>query len=46
MQEVATGVREGGIGDLEWVDREEWRKKIDLPQAQKEVKTKNLYKNK
>ena len=30
MQEVTTGMREGGIGDLEWVDREEWRRKINL----------------
>ena len=31
MQEVTTGIRECGIGDLEWVDREGWRKKINLP---------------
>ena len=31
MQEVITGMRERGIGDLEWVDREGWRKKINLP---------------
>ena len=30
-QEVTTGMKERGIGDLEWVDREEWRKKINLP---------------
>jgi hypothetical protein len=30
MQEVTTGMRERGIGDLEWVDREWWRKKINL----------------
>ena len=28
-------MREQGIGDLEWVDREGWRKKINLPLAQK-----------
>ena len=28
MQEVTTGMRERGIDDLEWVDREGWRKKI------------------
>ena len=28
MQEVTTGMRERGIGDLKWVDREGWRKKI------------------
>ena len=27
MQEVTTGMREKGIVDLEWVDREGWRKK-------------------
>ena len=31
MQEVKTGMRERGIGDLEWVDREGWRKKINVP---------------
>ena len=31
MQEVTTGMREAGIDDLEWVDREGWRKKINLP---------------
>jgi hypothetical protein len=39
MQEVTTGMKERGIGDLEWVDREGWRKKINLPYAQKDVKT-------
>ena len=33
MREVKTGMRERGIGDLEWVDREGWRMKINLPQA-------------
>ena len=33
MQEVTTGMRERGICELEWVDREGWRK------AQKDVKT-------
>ena len=32
-------MREQGIGDLEWVDREGWRKKTNLLQAQKDVKT-------
>ena len=27
MQEVTVGMRERGIGDLEWVDKEGWRKK-------------------
>ena len=31
MQEVTTGMRLRGIGELEWVDREGWRKKINLP---------------
>jgi hypothetical protein len=30
MQEVTTGMRERKIGDLEWVDREGWRMKINL----------------
>ena len=34
MLEVTTGMREWGIGDLEWVDREVWRKKINLLKAQ------------
>ena len=31
IQEISTGMIERGIGDLEWVDREGWRKKINLP---------------
>ena len=31
MQKVTTGMREREISDLEWVDREGWRKKINLP---------------
>jgi hypothetical protein len=31
MQEVTTGKRKRGICDLQWVDREGWRKKINLP---------------
>ena len=30
MQEVITRIREREIDDLEWVDREGWRKKINL----------------
>ena len=37
MQEVTTGMGERRIGDLEWVDREGWRKKINLLEAQKDV---------
>jgi len=31
MQGLQTAMRERGIGDLEWVNREGWRKKINLP---------------
>ena len=31
MQEVITGIKGRGIGDLEWVDREVWRKKVNFP---------------
>ena len=30
MHEVTARMRERGIGDLEWVDREGWRKEINL----------------
>ena len=30
MQGVTTGMREKGINNMEWVDREEWRRKIKL----------------
>ena len=30
MQEITTGMRERGIGDLEWLDREGGRRKINL----------------
>ena len=39
MQEVTTGMKERGIRDLQWVDREMWRKKINLFQARRDVKT-------
>ena len=42
MQEVTTGMREGGIGDFEWVDREKWRRNINLLQAQEYVKTSRI----
>ena len=38
MQEVTTGMREKGINIMEWIDREEWRRKTTL-QAQKDVRT-------
>ena len=28
-QEVTTGIREKGITNMEWVNREEWRSKIE-----------------
>jgi hypothetical protein len=30
LQEVTTGMREKGINKMEWIDREEWRKKLKL----------------
>ena len=45
MQEVTRGMRERerererGINNLEWVEREGWRRKIKLKQAQKNLKT-------
>ena len=30
MQEVTTGIKEKGINNMEWIDREEWRRKIKL----------------
>ena len=30
MQEVTTGIREKGINNMEWIDREEWRRKVKL----------------
>ena len=30
MEEVTTGMREKGINNMEWIDREEWRRKIKL----------------
>jgi hypothetical protein len=30
IQEVTTGMREKGINNMEWIDREGWRKKIML----------------
>jgi len=30
MQEVTTGKREKGINNMEWMDREEWRRKINF----------------
>ena len=28
MQEVTTGIRNKGIDNMEWIDREEWRRKV------------------
>ena len=30
MQKVTTGMREKGINSMEWIDKEEWRRKIKL----------------
>jgi len=30
MQQLTTGIREKGINDMDWIDREEWRRKIKL----------------
>jgi hypothetical protein len=30
IQEVTTGMREKGINNMEWIDREDWRRKIKL----------------
>ena len=38
MKEVITRMRDKGINNMEWIEREEWRRKIKF-QAQKEVKT-------
>ena len=37
MQGVTTGMREKGIKNMEWIDREEWRRKIKL-EAQEDVR--------
>ena len=42
MQEVTTGIKEKGINNMEWIDREEWRRKIKH-KAQKQVITLILY---
>ena len=38
MQEITTGMREKGIDNMEWVDREKWRRKIKV-YAQEDVQT-------
>ena len=30
MREVTTGIREKGMNNMEWIDTEEWRRKIKL----------------
>ena len=30
MQVVTTGMREKGINNMEWIDREEWRRRLKL----------------
>ena len=40
MKQGTRGMREKGIANFEWVDREEWRRKMKLkPQAEKDVQT-------
>ena len=46
MQEVTTGMRERRIGDLEWVDKEGWRKKKITLGTEGCEKIKNLFINK
>ena len=46
MQEVAIGMREKGFNNLEWVDKEEWRKKIKTLGTERCTNTKTLYINK
>ena len=43
MQEVTTGMREKGINNVEWIDREEWKRKIKL-QTQNDVKILSIHK--
>ena len=45
MQEAITGMRERGIGDLEWVDREGWRIKVYTLGRERCENLKNLYIN-
>ena len=45
MQEVTTKMREKGINNMQWIDREEWRRKIKF-QAQENVQTSVFYINK
>ena len=30
MLEATTGIREKGINNMEWINKEEWRRKIEL----------------
>ena len=48
MQEVTTGMREKGINNFEWVDREGWRRKNKIKPLGTErcENFKNLYINK
>ena len=42
MKEVIARMREKGINNMEWVDREEWRRKIKL-EAQRCANIDTLY---
>ena len=43
MQEDTTGMRERETDNLEWVDREEWRRKIKTLGTERSENIKNLY---
>ena len=43
MQEVTTRMRGERINNMEWIDKEKWRSKINL-KVQKDVKTSRLCK--
>jgi hypothetical protein len=45
MQEVTTGMKDKGINDMEWIDREECRRNMKL-QAHKDGNIDTLYANK
>ena len=42
MQEITTEMRENGINNKKWIDREEWSRKIKL-YAQRNVKTSRIF---
>ena len=44
MQEVITGMRGQGINNLDWIDRGEWKSKINLQSSQKDVQATIIFK--